>query len=69
MRLGALGRAFSKRSEQTRVSHEVHQIALATFGLTDALDTVRCAAVPPPCSRGTCRSRVGGMAMRAGHEP
>ena len=40
LRLGALGRAFSKRSEETRVSHEVHQIALATLSLTDALATV-----------------------------
>ena len=45
LRLGALGRAFSRRSEQTRVSHEAHQIALATFGLTDALATVSC--TPP----------------------
>ncbi len=41
LRLGALGRAFSLRSEQARTSHEAHQVASAALGLVDALSTVR----------------------------
>ena len=41
LRLGALGRAFSARSEQARVGHEAHQVASAALGLADALSAVR----------------------------
>jgi hypothetical protein len=45
LRLGALGRAFSARSEQARLGHEAHQVATAALGLADALSTVRVCPV------------------------
>jgi hypothetical protein len=38
VRLGALSRAFSRRSDDARVSHEAHRIALATLALQAALE-------------------------------
>ena len=43
VRLGALGRAFSQRSEEARTSHGAHRLALATLALQDALDQVAAA--------------------------
>lgn len=40
MRLGALGRAFSRRSDEARTSHEAHKLTLAVLGLQDALAQV-----------------------------
>jgi hypothetical protein len=49
VRLGALSRAFTRRSDESAASHGAHRIALATLALQAALEQARCgAAVPHP---------------------
>jgi hypothetical protein len=46
VRLGALSRAFTRRSDESAASHGAHRIALATLALQAALEQARIAAAP-----------------------